>query len=385
MKRYIYLDNAAATAMDPAVIKAINHAWEDFYGNPSSTHVLGQAAKARLSLERKKTAEILNCKPREVIFTSGGTEANNLALQGFALKNRDKGKHIITTNIEHSSVLECLQWLEKNGFEISYLQVEQNGIIDPQKIARATRKDTILVSVMYANNEIGTIQPIKEIAAVCHNKQITFHTDACQAACSLDIDVKGLGIDMMTLNSGKIYGPKGMGLLYKRQGVEVEPLLHGGGQEWGLRAGTENLPLIIGFIEALHLAKKRKASDNKKILKLRDKIISTALARIEKVTLNGDPKTRLTNNINLTFEGIEAEVLTARLSMEGICVSAGSACASGSVKPSHVILALGIPYEKAHGTIRISLGRQNTDKEIGVFLKKLEEIVKDLRQYSPLF
>lgn len=385
MTKRVYLDNAATTPLTPEVAKTMCKALEELYGNPSSTHALGQAAKVELIMARKTIADELNCKPREIIFTSGGTESDNLAIIGYALKNKHKGNHIISTNIEHNAVLGPLRWLEENGFKVTYIKVEQNGIVDPQKIYDQITPETILVSVIYANNEIGTIQPIVEIGAKCREKEIAFHTDACQAVCSLPIDVEALNVDLMTINGSKIYGPKGVGALYKRQGIELEPIIRGGGQEFEMRGGTENVPTIMAFAQAVKIARTNIAPKNAELTKLRDLIIEQVLGGLEKVTLNGDRKNRLVNNINFTFDGIEAEVLMARLDMEGICVSAGSACASGSVKPSHVILAIGIPYEKAHGTIRISLGYQNTQKEIEFFIKTLIEIVTDLRKQSPFF
>ncbi len=385
MTKRVYLDNAATTPLTPEVAKTMCKALEELYGNPSSTHALGQAAKVELIMARKTISDELNCKPREIIFTSGGTESDNLAIIGYALKNKHKGNHIISTNIEHNAVLGPLKWLEQNGFKVTYIKVEQNGIVDPQKIYDQITPETILVSVIYANNEIGTIQPIVEIGAKCREKEIVFHTDACQAVCSLPIDVEALNVDLMTINGSKIYGPKGVGALYKRQGIELEPIIRGGGQEFEMRGGTENVPTIMAFAQAVKIARTNIAPKNAELTKLRDLIIEQVLGGLEKVTLNGDRKNRLVNNINFTFDGIEAEVLMARLDMEGICVSAGSACASGSVKPSHVILAIGIPYEKAHGTIRISLGYQNTQKEIEFFIKTLIEIVTDLRKQSPFF
>ncbi len=385
MTKRVYLDNAATTPLNPEVAKTMCKALEELYGNPSSTHALGQAAKVELIMARKTISDELNCKPREIIFTSGGTESDNLAIIGYALKNKHKGNHIISTNIEHNAVLGPLRWLEENGFKVTYVKVEANGIVDPQKIYDQITPETILVSVIYANNEIGTIQPIVEIGAKCREKEIVFHTDACQAVCSLPIDVEALNVDLMTINGSKIYGPKGVGALYKRQGIELEPIIRGGGQEFEMRGGTENVPTIMAFAQAVKIARTNIAPKNAELTKLRDLIIEQILGGLEKVTLNGDRKNRLVNNINFTFDGIEAEVLMARLDMEGICVSAGSACASGSVKPSHVILAIGIPYEKAHGTIRISLGYQNTQKEIEFFIKTLIEIVTDLRKQSPFF
>ncbi len=408
MTKRVYLDNAATTPLNPEVAKTMCKALEELYGNPSSTHALGQAAKVELIMARKTISDELNCKPREIIFTSGGTESDNLAIIGYALKNKHKGNHIISTNIEHNAVLGPLRWLEENGFKVTYVKVEASGIVDPQKIYDQITPETILVSVIYANNEIGTIQPIVEIGAKCREKEIVFHTDACQAVCSLPIDVEALNVDLMTINGSKIYGPKGVGALYKRQGIELEPIIRGGGQEFEMRGGTENVYGIVGLAKALEISyrdlkqKQKHISNLKRLMiekfeegargvtgisgtKLRDLIIEQVLGGLEKVTLNGDRKNRLVNNINFTFDGIEAEVLMARLDMEGICVSAGSACASGSVKPSHVILAIGIPYEKAHGTIRISLGYQNTQKEIEFFIKTLIEIVTDLRKQSPFF
>lgn len=385
MVKYIYLDNAAATPVDPVVFKILQKEIKGTFGNPSSSHSVGQKAKAKLILCRKKISEAINCSPREIVFTGSGTESINLAIKGFALKNKHKGNHIITTNIEHSSVLESVRWLEKQGFRVTYLKVDSRGLVNLEDLKEAIEEETILVSIMYANNEIGTIQPIKEIAQICKSKEVAFHTDTCQATCSLDIDVESLGIDMMSLNGSKIYGPKGVGLLYKRSNIEIEPLIHGGSQEWGLRSGTENVALIMGFTEAIILSQTRKSADNKKLLKMRDYLIKRISKEIKDSKLNGDGTKRLNNNVNFTFEGVEAEVLMAKLDMEGIGVSAGSACASGSVEPSHVILALGVPYSKAHGTIRISVGRQNTQKEVVLFIDKLKIAIEEIRAQSPLY
>jgi len=336
-----------------------------------------------LNLSRSKVAKILNCHSDEIIFTGSGTESVNLAIKGVVNKLKNKGKHIISTTIEHHAVLDTLEFLEKQGFEVTYVPVEPNGIVNPEKIKNAIKKETILISVMYANNEIGTIQPIKEIAKIAKENNILFHTDACQAANSESLDVQDLNVDLLSINGSKIYGPKGVGCLYKKEGIRIEPLIHGGGQEFNLRSGTENIAAIVGFAKALEIAQKGKEDYKKKLTPLRDYFIENLL-KIENTILNGDNEKRLPNNVNITFLNIEGEAVLLKLDSEGVCASSGSACTSKSLDPSHVILALGRPYEAAHGSIRFSLSKNTTKEEIDYVLQIIPKIVQELRNISPV-
>ena len=343
-------------------------------------HDAGLAAKDALDSAREKIAKILNCSPNEIIFASGGTESINLAIKGIAFAS--SGRHIITSKIEHHAVLHTCEYLEKNGFDVTYLNVDKYGLVNPKDVEKAIRDDTILITIMYANNEIGTIEPMEEIGRIAKKHSIPFHTDACQAGL-LDLDVKKLNVDLMTLNSSKIYGPKGVGLLYKRKGIVIEPIVHGGGQEFGLRSGTENLPGIVGFAKALELMQKNKSKESKRLIALRDKLIK-GLLKIPKAFLNGHPAKRLANNVNVSILDIEGEAVLLHLNEKGICASTGSACTAKSLEPSHVITSLGLPYEAAHGSLRFSLGKYTTGKDIDAVLKYLPEIVKNLRLLSPV-
>lgn len=383
--KYIYLDHAATTPVDPKVLEVMLPYFSKTFGNPSSIHTEGQKARSALWGARRDVAKLIGANPREVVFVGGGTESINLAIKGVAEKYAVKGKHIITSKIEHSAVLKCAKQLEHRGFEVTYLGVNQNGSVDPKEVEANMRKDTILVSIMYANNEIGTIQEIAKIAKIAKAGGALMHTDACQASGALDIKVTNLGVDLMSLNGSKMYGPKGIGVLYKREGVDIAAQIHGGGQELGLRAGTENLPLAIGFAKALEIAEARREKEAKREMGLRDFFIKKILTEIPDTKLNGHPSKRLPNNIHITFKGIEGETILIRLDMEGIAVSAASACASGSVEPSHVISALGVPQERAHSSIRFSLGRSTTKKNLLKTISTLKAIVKDLREFSPLF
>jgi|TARA_Y100000310_G_scaffold333676_1_gene411703 cysteine desulfurase len=378
----IYLDNSATTPMDKEVFKEMKPYFDKFYGNAGSMHTKGLEASLTLEESRKRVAKILNAEPEEIIFTGSGTESINLALKGYAFKNKSKGKHIITTTIEHHAVLDSLKYLEKNGFEVTYIPVEKDGIILTKKIEEAIQDDTILISVMYANNEIGTIQPIREISKIAKEKDITFHTDACQATNSEELDIKNLEIGMMSLNGSKIYGPKGVGCLYKSKNIDLEAIIHGGGQEFNLRSGTENIPNIIGFAKALELTQKNKKEYNK-LTKLRDYFIENLL-KIDNTFLNGSESKRLPNNVNVTFLNVEGEAILLKLDNEGIYASTGSACTSKYLDPSHVILALGNPYEVAHGSIRFSLGKDTTKEQIDYALKKIPNIIKELKEMSPV-
>jgi cysteine desulfurase len=382
--KIIYLDNAATTPVRPEVLKAMLPFFSEKYGNPSSLHVKGQEAAFAIKKSREKIAQILNCKPNEIVFVSGGTESVNLALKGFALANRRKGNHIITQKTEHHAVLESCKWLEKQGFSVTYLDVDEFGIVKLKDVEKAITNKTILVSIMYANNEIGTIQPIREIASICKKHNVAFHTDACQAAGYCDLNVQKLGIDLLTINGSKIYGPKGIGLLYIKQGLHIMPLIHGGEQEYNLRAGTENVPAIVGFAKALELAQKEQKKESKRLVVLRKKLIE-GLLRIPKTKLNGHPSKRLPNNVNVSFFGVEGEAIVTMLSEKGVCASTGSACSSKHLTPSHVLLAIGRKPEEAHGSLRLSLGRYTTKKDIDYVLKIMPEIVATLRKISPLW
>lgn len=398
IKKNIYLDYAATTPLSSEVKKEMDFVFENIYGNPSSLHARGYEAKVVLDGAREKIAKILNVRADEIIFTSGGTESDNLALFGYVRANKRKdglsagqGKsHIIVSAIEHHAVLEPAHKLEKEGFEVTYLPVSKNGIVDLEIFKKALKKETILVSIMYANNEIGTIQPIKEISKIIsefnnqNDSDVVFHTDACQAAGVLDLNVKNLGVDMMTINAGKIYGPKGVGLLYVKKGISIEPVMLGGGQEFGLRAGTENVAAIVGFAKALQIAQEEKEKESIRISQLRDYAIEKILSGISKTRLNGDAKNRLPNNINISFAAIEGEALILYLDQAGIYASTGSACTSKSLEPSHVILALGEPHEVAHSSLRLTLGRHTVKEDLDYVVEVLPEIVKKLRIMSPI-
>jgi len=384
MENNIYLDHAATTPMDPLVYEVMKPYFIDKFGNPSSIYQTGQIAKNAIEKSRLQVAEMLNAKPEEIIFTSGGTESDNLAILGVARANKHKGKHIITSNIEHHAVLHACEALEKKGFEVTYIPVEKNGIVSPDKVKKAMRDDTVLVSIMYANNEIGTIQPIAKIGRTCKKRGIPFHTDACQTTGALMLDVDKLHLDLMTINGSKMYGPKGVGVLYIRKGIALSQIMYGGGQEKKIRPGTENVPAIIGFAKALEIAEKEREKESKRLTKLRDYMIKEILNKIPKTQLNGDAINRLPNNVNISILEIEGESLLLRLDMKGISASSGSACTSGSLDPSHVILALGKPSFVAHGSLRFTLGRSTTKKDIDYVLEVLPKIAEDLRAISPI-
>jgi cysteine desulfurase len=381
----IYLDHSATTYMRPEVFEAITPYFEEVYGNPSSFHTAGLEAKRALEFSRESVSKCLNCNPDEIIFTGSGTESCNLAIKGIAFALQEAGKHIISQKTEHHAVLHSLEWLEKNfGFEITLLDVDDYGIISLEDLKNAIREDTILISIMYANNEIGTIQPIKGIGEIAKKHNVLFHTDACQAGGLMEIDVQNLGVDLMTLNGSKIYGMKGTGLLFKRKGIKIEPWLHGGAHEFGLRAGTENIPGIVGLAKALSIGQAEREQEGKRLIELRDYLIKNILEKIPESFLNGHPVKRLPNNINISFLNVEGEALILMLDNEGIYASSGSACTSHSLKPSHVILALGLPYEASHGAIRFSLGKRTTKEDIDYVIEKLPGIIERLRGISPI-
>lgn len=389
--REIYLDHAATTYLDPRVREAMNPYWEEEYGNPSSLYLRGRRAKEALDDARETIARLLHARSDEIVFTGGGTEALNLGIFGSARMYGAQGKHIITTKIEHHAVLHSVEALEKDGYEVTYLDVDESGLVHPENVQNALRPDTILVAVMYANNEIGTIQPIADISKVIQehrakNKKAIpyFLTDACQAAGALSMDVQKLGVDLLVFNGSKIYGPKGVGCLYMKRGVRLKPLIYGGGQENNLRSGTENVPGIVGLARAFELAQAECQKENARLRELRDYFIREAMERIPKVVLNGHPTERLPNNINISVLDIEGEAVVLYLDEKGIAISTGSACTSTTLDPSHVILALGRPYEYAHGSLRFTLGHRTTKEDLDYVLDVLPEVVEKLRKISPI-
>ena len=381
----IYLDNAATTQMRKEVLDEMLPYFVESYGNASSIYSLGRKNKAVLDEKRAQIANILGAKDREIFFTSGGSEADNWAIKGVMFANRAKGNHIITTKIEHHAILHTCEYLEKNGFEVTYLPVDENGLVSLKDLEDAIRPTTVLITVMFANNEIGTIEPIKEIGEIARKHKIYFHTDAVQAVGHLPINVQDLNIDLLSFSGHKFNGPKGVGALYIRSGVKIDSLIHGGAQERGKRATTENIAGIVGMAKALELATKDMEKDNKRILELREYLINGIFERIPHVILNGDRQKRLPSNVNFSIKYIEGESLLLMLDMMGICASSGSACTSGSLDPSHVLLAIGLPHETAHGSLRLSLGKDTKKEEIDKVLEVLPNIVKRLRDMSPLY
>ena len=384
MLKTIYLDNAATTKLNPKVLEEMIPYLSDLYGNASSIYSLGRESRKALDLARDRVAEALNTNTSEIFFTSGGTEADNWAIEGVAFANEKKGKHIITTNIEHHAVLHTCQNLEKYGFEVTYLPVKENGIIDIKDFKNALRNDTTLVSVMFANNEIGTIQPIKEIGEITRERGIYFHTDAVQAVGNIPIDVQDLKIDLLSLSGHKFNGPKGVGVLYIKRGVNISPIIHGGGQERNKRAGTENVAGIVGIGKAIQIATNDIEKKNKELTELRDMTIKGLMERVPDTILNGDSKKRLPGNVNVCFKHIEGESILLMLDMKGICASSGSACTSGSLDPSHVLLAIGLPHEIAHGSLRLTFSIENSKKDVEYLLETIPPIIERLRQMSPL-
>ena len=381
----IYADNAATTKMSEAAIKAMIPYMNEIYGNPSSLHSEGQKANEALTNARERIAKLLGCEPREITFTSGGSEADNQAILSAAILGERKGKkHIVSTAFEHHAVLHTLEKLEKQGFEVTLLDVHENGLISAEQVREAIREDTCLVTVMYANNEIGTIQPIAEIGAVCREKGVLFHTDAVQAVGHLHINLKEQNIDMLSLSAHKFHGPKGVGVLYAKKGIPLTTLIEGGAQERGKRAGTENIPAIMGMAAALEEACAKIDENTVKLTALRDKLI-VGLSEIPHSALNGDYEHRLPSNVSFCFEGIEGESLLLLLDDKGICASSGSACTSGSLDPSHVLLAIGRVHDVAHGSLRLSLSEENTEEEIECIIKSVKAVVEYLRSISPIW
>lgn len=381
----IYVDNAATTAMSDKAVEALTPYLKGVYGNPSSLHTVGQVAKEALEDARARFAKCINAEAKEIYFTSGGSEADNQCIRSAALNGLKKGKkHIISTAFEHHAVLHTLKKLEKEGFEVTYLDVHADGLVTAEQVAEAIRPDTALVTIMYANNEIGTIQPIREIGEVCKSAGAVFHTDAVQAAGHIPVDVKADNIDMLSVSAHKFHGPKGVGAIYCRKGILLNTFIEGGAQERGRRAGTENIGGVVSMTVALEEAVKNMAGNAVKLKKMRDRLID-GLLKIPHSRLNGDRKKRLPANVNMCFEGIEGEGLLLLLDAKGICASSGSACTSGSLDPSHVLLAIGLPHEVAHGSLRISLSEDNTDEDVDAILKAVPEVVGYLRNMSPVW
>ncbi len=384
MGRFIYLDHAATTPVDPAVVEAMLPYFTEKYGNPSSIYAPAREARKAMDWARDTVAQILGASPAEIVFTSGGSESDNLALKGVAFANRRKGNHIITTQIEHHAILHACEYLEKRfGFRITYVPVDHHGVVDLDALRRALTPDTILVSIMYANNEVGTIQPIQEISRIVKTQGVLFHTDAVQAGGSLDLNVDKLGVDMLSLSAHKFYGPKGVGVFYVRKGTSYWPQQHGGGQERGRRAGTENTAGIVGLATALKLAYEDLPAHNGQVARLRDKLIA-GISRIQGAHLTGHPTNRLPNNASFVFDYVEGESILLGLDMLGIGASSGSACTSASLEPSHVLKAMGVPIEQAHGSLRLTAGKGNTEEDVDRVVEVLPGIIERLRAMSPL-
>lgn len=385
MQPFIYADNAATTALSPLVLNEMMPYLTNEYGNASSLYELGNRSKTAVNLARERVAKVIGAMDKEIYFTAGGSEADNWAIKGVAEAMAKKGKkHIISTAFEHHAVLHCLERLEKNGFEITLLPVHQNGIIRLDELEAAIKEDTALVTIMFANNEIGTLQPIKEIGEICKKHGVIFHTDAVQAVGNVDIDVKALGIDLLSMSAHKFHGPKGVGALYIRRGLVIPNLIDGGAQEKGRRAGTENTAGIVGMGKAIELAVSTMQQRNEKLIQIRDKIIDGA-TKIERSRLNGDRENRLPGNVSLCFEGVEGESLLLMLDLKGVAASSGSACTSGSLDPSHVLLSIGLPHEIAHGSLRLSFSDDNTLEDADYILSVLPPIIERLRAMSPLW
>jgi len=381
----LYLDNAATTPTDPRVLQAMLPCFTEVYGNPSSLHAFGQTAKHLVEEARKTVASFIEASPEEIIFTSGGTEGNNTVIEGIAHARREKGNHIITSKTEHHSILEACHFLEKEGFEVTLIPVNEYGLVDPDDIRKAITGKTILISIMHANNEIGTIQPLTEISKIARENGIYFHTDAVQTFGHFPISVNELQIDLLSASAHKLYGPKGIGILYVRKGTRIEPILRGGDQEKRRRASTHNVPGIVGLGKAVELAKEEIVNEIEKLTVLRNMLIDGILTKIEHSRLNGHPLQRLPNNVNVSFSYVDGESMLLKLDMEGIACSTGSACTSSNLEPSHVLSAIGLPLELAHGSLRFSLGRQTTEDNIRYVLEVLPGIISKLRSISPAY
>ena len=384
-QRTIYMDHSATTYVRREVLDAMIPYYSEHFGNPSSIYSIARESKKAIDASRAQVATALGVEPDEIYFTSGGSESDNWAIKGIAFANRKKGNHIITSKIEHHAVLHPCQYLEKEGFTVTYLPVDQYGLVDPSDLEKAITDKTVLISIMYANNEIGTIEPVAELGAIARKHKIPFHTDAVQAIGNIPVDVKAQNIDLLSLSAHKFYGPKGVGVLYIRKGIKIDNLIHGGGQERKRRAGTENIAGIVGLGKAIELATADIEGHNRRIRALRDRLLNGILAKIPYARLNGHPEKRLPGNINISFEFIEGESMLLWLDDEGICASTGSACTSGSLEPSHVLLATGLPVEISHGSLRLTLGNVNTDADVDFVLEVLPKVVTRLREMSPLY
>jgi len=383
--RRVYLDHNATTPTHPEVVKAILPYFKEVFGNASSVHQFGQQARKAIDEAREKIANFIGASPKEIVFTSGGTEANNFALKGVVYANERKGKHIITSSMEHHAVLNPCKYLEKKGFKVTYLPVDKYGLVDPEEVRRAITKETILISIVHANNEVGTIEPVTEIGKIAKEIGIYFHTDAVQTVGKIPVNVNELNIDLLSLSGHKIYGPKGIGVLYIRKGTRIQPLIQGGHHEKNRRAGTENVPAIVGLGKAIEIAKATMEKESMRLTNLRNKLCSGIGEKIDYVRLNGHPGKRLPNTLNMSFEFVEGESMILNLDLKGIAVSTGSACTSGSLEPSHVLKAMRVDAAVAQGSIRFSLGKDNTEEDIDYVLEVLPEIVSRLRAMSPLF
>ncbi len=380
----IYLDYAATTPTHPEVVEAMLPYFSGAFGNPSSLYACGQEARSAVEEARAKVAGFIGAENDEIVFTSGGTEADNFALEGIAYANQDKGNHIITTAIEHHAIGETCNFLKERGFKTTCLPVDKDGLVDPDDVRKAITDKTVLISVMQANNEVGTIEPVALIGRIAREAGVYFHTDAVQAVGHIPVDVSKLGVDLLSVSAHKLYGPKGIGALYIRKGTRIIPFMHGGGQEGGRRASTENVPAIVGLGKAVELAQREMAEEAERLIYLRDKLIGGLLERISDIQLNGHPQERLPNNVNVGVKFVEGEAILLNLDLEGICASTGSACSSESEEPSHVLLALGIPADEARGSLRFTLGKWTTEEEIERVLEVLPRIVAKLRAMSPL-
>ncbi|MGM0396706.1 MAG: cysteine desulfurase NifS [Bacillota bacterium] len=385
MEKLIYMDHSATTPVKKEVLDEMLPYFSEFYGNPSSIYALSNISKLAIDKAREQVAKALGAKKNEIYFTGGGSESDNWAIKGIAYSHREKGNHIITTKIEHHAVLHTCEYLQKQGFEVTYLDVDEYGMVSLDDLEKAITDNTILISIMFANNEIGTIQPIKEIGEIARKHKVLFHTDAVQAVGSVKINVNEMNIDLLSLSAHKLYGPKGVGALYIRQGTKIDPLIAGGGQERSKRAGTENIAGIVGTGKAVELAYEHLEENNAKLISLRERLIKGIQDNIPHIRLNGHPEKRLPGNVNFCFQYVEGESLLLSLDMIGVAGSSGSACTSGSLDPSHVLLSIGLPHEIAHGSLRLSLGTGNTEEEVDYVVEQLVGIVDRLRSMSPLY
>ena len=381
----VYMDNNATTPVHPEVMEVMLPFFSEHFGNPSSIHWAGREVKKGIETARESVASFLKCDPKEIVFTAGGSESDNLAIKGVCEALKDKGNHIITTRVEHPAVLHTCEYMEKQGFQVTYLPVDMDGMINLEDLKNAITDKTILITIMFANNETGTIFPIAEIGKIAKERKVTFHTDAVQAAGKIPLDVNALNVDLLTISAHKLYGPKGVGVLYVRKGTKMKPMIHGGGQERNRRAGTENVTGLVGMGKACEIAMRDMDAESERLLRLRERLHKGLTQKIEHVKLNGHPSMRLNNTLNVSFEYVEGESLLLNLDMDGVAASSGSACSSGSLEPSHVLTAMGLPHEVAHGSVRFSLGRSNTEADIDKIIEIMPPVVARLRAMSPLY